>query len=122
MLQDAASNNGWTWVGGVATAYSLGHGYCAPWPNYGYPDEFEASPLLFKQRLDFPEGWYRPPGRFQSSRLLNEGQVSWYRTAGQSAALQGPSPRFLTSGTLHPNELGHAAIALTVLSAITAGS
>lgn len=121
LLRDAASNNGWTWVGGVASAYSQGHGYCAPWPNYGYPDEFEESPLLFKQRLDFPEGWYRPPGRFQSARLLNEGQVSWYRTAGQSAALQGPSPRFLTSGTLHPNELGHAAITLIALSVIAAG-
>ncbi len=121
VLQEAATSNGWTWVGGVATAYSQGHGYCAPWPNYGYPDEFEDSPLLFRQPLDFPEGWYRPPGRYQSSRLLNEGQVSWYRTAGQSAALQGPSPRLFTSGTLHPNELGHAAISLLALSALAAG-
>jgi hypothetical protein len=51
--------------------------------------------------------------------LLTRGDVSWYRTASQSAALQGPTPRFLTAGTLHPNELGHAAIArlaLTVLA------
>ena len=121
LLQDAAAGNGWTWVGGVASTYSQGHGYCAPWPNYGYPDEFEDAPLLFRRRLNFPEGWYRPPGHYRSSPLLNQGPVSWYRTAGQSAALQGPSPRFLTSGTLHPNELGHGVIALLALTAIAAG-
>ncbi|MCH7585014.1 MAG: CHASE2 domain-containing protein [Acidobacteria bacterium] len=120
-LEDAAAGNGWTWVGGVASTYSQGHGYCAPWPNYGYPDEFEDAPLLFRRRLNFPEGWYRPPGHYRSSPLLNQGPVSWYRTAGQSAALQGPSPRFLTSGTLHPNELGHGVIALLALTAIAAG-
>ena len=117
-LQAAAMRHGWTWVGGVADGFTQGHGYCAPWPNYGYPDEIENSPLLFQHRLDFPDGWYRPPGRYGAPRVHNVESASWYRTAGQSAALQGPTPRLFTSGTLHPNELGHAEIARRVLSRI----
>jgi lysophospholipase L1-like esterase len=117
-LQAAAESNGWNWVGGVSDLFAFGHGYCAPWPDYGYPDEFAKSPLLFRDRLDFPEGWYRTPGRYGAPLLLNNEGISWYRTAAQSATLQGPSPRYLTPGTLHPNELGHAAMARLVLAAI----
>jgi lysophospholipase L1-like esterase len=117
-LADIAATYDWTFVGGVASSFAAGHGYCAPWPDYGYPDWFERSPLVFQQRLDAPEGWYRPPGRYGSPLLLNPGVVSWYRTAAQSAVLQGPVPRFLTAGTLHPNEQGHLALARLVLDAL----
>jgi len=119
-LRAATESYGWTWVGGVSDRFAGGHGYCAPWPNYGYPDEFASSPRLFPDPLDFPEGWYRAPGRYGSPLVLNDGETSWYRTAAQSATLQGPTPRYLTPGTLHPNELGHAAMARLVLTAIAA--
>jgi lysophospholipase L1-like esterase len=119
-LAEIAADRGWTLVDGVAAAFGDGHGYCAPWPDYGYPDWFDRSPLLFGNRLDVIEGWYRVPGRYGSALLLNDGTVSWYRTAAQSGELQGPLPRYLTAGTLHPNEQGHLAIARMVLSALSA--
>lgn len=120
-LAAAADRLGWTFVGGVAAAFSAGHGYCAPWPDYGYPEDFDRVPLLLKRRLDFPDGWYQPPGRYGGPLLYDEREVSWYRTAAQSAVLQGPTPRFLTAGTLHPNEVGHTAISRLVLSVLAAG-
>jgi lysophospholipase L1-like esterase len=120
IIREAAERHGWDAVTGVADAFLQGHGYCASWPNYGYPAEFDDTSFLTRDRLDFPEGWYRPPGPYGSPLLLIRGEVSWYRTASQSAALQGPAPRFLTPGTLHPNELGHAAIGRMAL-AILAG-
>lgn len=117
-IASAATRHGWTLVGGVSEAFLAGHGYCADWPDYGYPAEFHDAPFGLVDRLDFPEGWYRPPGPFGAPLVLNREPVSWYRTASQSAALQGPAPRFLTSGTLHPNELGHAAIARMALSVL----
>ena len=120
-LARVAGDHGWTFVGNVASSFFAGHGYCAPWPDYGYPDRFEDAPLIFKSRLSEPSGWYRPPGRHGPPMVLNRGPVSWYRTAAQSSALQGPSPRFLTAGTMHPNELGHMAIARLVLAALAEG-
>jgi lysophospholipase L1-like esterase len=117
-LEAAADRYGWVFIDSVSEGFTSGHGYCADWPNYGYPDQFEKSPLLFRNRLAFPEGWYRPPQRFGSPLLLNDGPTSWYRTASQSSVLQGPTPRYLTPGTLHPNELGHAAMARLALTAI----
>lgn len=115
-LAFAAARHGWSYVGGVADAFLAGHGYCAPWPDYGYPESYRNTPSLFRDRLDHPSGWYRVPGGgglpFQATR----GDVTWYRTASQSAVLQGPTPRFRTAGTLHPNELGHAAMARLVLT------
>ncbi|NIR37168.1 MAG: hypothetical protein GWN79_10385 [Actinobacteria bacterium] len=99
----------------MAAGFADGHGYCAPWPDYGYPDWFDRSPSFLRNRLDVVEGWYRPPDRAGSAPLRNAGAVSWYRTAAQSAELQGPLPRYLTAGTLHPNEQGHLAIAGMVL-------
>ncbi len=117
-LERAARRHGWRFVTGVAAAFADGRGYCAPWPDYGYPPEFRELPLLSSRRIDYPAGWYRPPGRYGGGLVLNGSVASWYRTAAQSAALQGPAPRFLTSGTLHPNELGHLAIARIVLDAV----
>jgi lysophospholipase L1-like esterase len=117
-IRSAAARHGWVAVTGVADSFLEGHGYCAPWPDYGYPAEFYDLPLLRRDPLRFPEGWYRPPGPYGAPLLLTRADVSWYRTASQSAALQGPAPRFLTSGTLHPNELGHAAIARLALALV----
>lgn len=118
-LAAVAADLGWVFVGGVAASFVAGHGYCAPWPDYGYPEEYQ-NDRFFRDRLDHPEGWYRPPSPLGGPLVLNRGGVSWYRTASQSAALQGPAPRFLTSGTMHPNELGHMAIARLVLSQMAA--
>lgn len=116
-LEAAAATHGWRYVGGIAEAFSAGHGYCAPWPDYGSPSEpggaGHGSPSLGD-----PDRWFRNPGRFGSPMLMGDGPVTWYRTAAQSATLQGPGTRYLTTGTLHPNELGHDAIARLVLAAL----
>jgi hypothetical protein len=120
-LREEAARHGWLFVGGVAEAFAQ-HGYCAPWPDYGYPAVFEDAPLIFKERLAYPDGWYRPPGVYGGPMILNRVAVSWYRTASQSAALQGPAPRLFTSGTMHPNELGHLAMSRIVLAALQQAS
>lgn len=117
-LARAADALGWTFVGGIAEAFSQGHGYCAPWPDYGYPEEYTAAPGFIGDRLDFPDGWYRNPGLAASAGPLATGEITWYRTASQSSVLQGPQAPFATSGTLHPNEVGHMAIAQLVLSSL----
>ena len=114
-LATAAARHGWTYLGGVREAFA-GHGYCSEWPDYGYPEEYHDLPGFARSRLDHPTGWYRNPGRFGGGALIGGPDVSWYRTAAQSAALQGPTTRFATTGTMHPNELGHAAIARIALS------
>ncbi len=117
-LARAAAVHGWTFVDGVAEAFGRGHGYCAPWPDYGYPEAYAAAPGFAANQLDFPDGWYRNPGAEVASPPVEESEVSWYRTAAQSSVLQGPAAPFATSGTLHPNELGHAAIAELVLRSL----
>lgn len=120
-LGDAALRNGWAFVDGIAEEFAAGHGYCAPWPDYGYPPEYTDTRGLGRSRLDHPEGWFRNPGRDGGPMLLGGIDVTWYRTAGQSAALQGPGRRYDTTGTLHPNEIGHAAIARLVLASMRIG-
>jgi lysophospholipase L1-like esterase len=114
----AANEHGWVLVDGIAAEFMEGHGYCAAWPDYGYPADVAGGSPQGRDRLDHPDGWYRRPSIGDGMPILPAEPVSWYRTAGQSAVLQGPTPRFLTSGTLHPNELGHAAIARAVLTVI----
>jgi hypothetical protein len=94
-LRSVAASKNWAYVDGIAEAFAAGHGYCAPWPDYG-------------------PGWFRNPGQDDVVELVGGSDVTWYRTATQSAVLQGES-RVRTSGTLHPNELGHDAIARMVL-------
>lgn len=118
VLREAAARNGWSFVDGVAEAFAAGHGYCAPWPDYGYPAEYTHTAPIGGSRLSYPEGWFRNPGRGGGPMLVGGTDVTWYRTAGQSAALQGPGARFDTTGTLHPNELGHEAIARLVLASM----
>ncbi len=116
-IREAAARHGWVYLDGVAAAFGAGHGYCAPWPDYGYPDEYTARPGFLTSRLDYPEGWYRNPG--VGGTLPESGSdVSWYRSAAQSAVLQGPDARYATAGTLHPNELGHRAIAEIALASM----
>lgn len=116
-LAAAARRHDWILVEGVAEAFADGHGYCAPWPDYGYPDEFLARPSFMRKRLDHPDAWYRNPGLWSSPMLVGGDRVSWYRSAGQSAVLLGQS-RLTTTGTMHPNELGHAALARLALEAL----
>ena len=114
VIREAAQRHGWDYATGVAGAFVDGHGYCADWPNYGYPPEFGQRLPFQRDRLDYPDAWYRNGGLDGTQRL--EGPVSWYRTAGQSVALQGPDSRVDTTGTMHPNELGHRAMADLVLA------
>ena len=115
-LKEAAERQGWLFADGVPDAFAAGHGYCAPWPDYGYPEEFDDLPGFVATELDFPDGWYRNPGPGTTS--TDGAGITWYRTAGQSAVLQGPAAPFATSGTLHPNEIGHDAIARIVLATL----
>jgi hypothetical protein len=108
-LAEAAAAFGWTYVEGVADAFAAGHGYCAPWPDYGYPPEYEAAPAILRDRYAHPEAWYRNPGAAGVPTAAFA--AGWYRTAGQSSALQGPDSRTETTGTMHPNELGHLTMA-----------
>jgi lysophospholipase L1-like esterase len=117
-LQDAAGRHGWVYVDGIAEAFRNGHGYCADWPDYGYPEEYTSRPGFLTSRLDYPEGWFRNPGVTGVPVPDFAGTVSWYRSAAQSAALQGPDARYATAGTLHPNELGHRAIAEIALTSL----
>lgn len=112
VLAATAARLGWVYVGGVAEAFAAGHGYCAPWPDYTAGGDLLAGPLAF------PDAWYRNPGRLSPPALSGGAEVTWYRTAEQSATLQGPAAPHATSGTLHPNEIGHAAIARRVLEAM----
>jgi lysophospholipase L1-like esterase len=98
----AAEAHGWTYVGGVADAFADGHGYCAAWPGSG------------DRSLDDPDGWFTNRAVAGPTPDPGDEAVSWYRTAAQSAALQGGS-RFETTGTLHPNELGQRVMAERLL-------
>ncbi len=114
LIREAALRHGWDYAAGGAASFADGHGYCAEWPDYGYPLEFGQRLPFLRDRLDYPDAWYRNGGLGGTQRL--EGPVSWYRTAGQSVALQGPDSRVDTTGTMHPNELGHRAMADLVLA------
>ncbi len=97
VVSDAAHRHGWELVDGIAAAFFQGHGYCAMPPVYG------------------DDAQYRNPGWDLIALDPGDRTTSWFRTASQSVALQGPRVGFETTGTLHPNELGHAAIADLVL-------
>jgi hypothetical protein len=118
-LSDAADRHGWTYVDGVAGAFA-GHGYCAEWPDYGYPDEFYDRPSWLRRRSEYPDGWYQNPGTDRLDVAPGNG-TTWYRTATQSVILQGPDEGFATEGTMHPNELGHQFMADLALDALSAG-
>jgi hypothetical protein len=120
-LAEAARRHGWEFVDGVADAFVEGHGYCGVAPDYrrGGGDAAPATAAAYTRLL--PEGWYRHPMQQDLGLFLVEPGVSWYRTAGQSVVLQGPGAWWDTRGTLHPNELGHLAIAGILLEAMGHG-
>jgi len=118
-LRAAAERHGWDYLGGVVDAFTDGHGYCAEWPDYGYPPEFTGRSSLLTDRLDYPDSWYRNAGI--RGTATQAGPVGWYRTAGQSVVLQGPDSRIDTTGTMHPNELGHRALANLALALLARG-
>ncbi|MBS1195900.1 MAG: hypothetical protein H6R33_620, partial [Actinobacteria bacterium] len=105
-------------VDGVAAAFGAGHGYCMAAPDYrtGGGDAAPATVAPYTRLA--PEGWYRHPMLEDLGPFLAEPAVSWYRTAAQSVVLQGPAARWDTRGTLHPNELGHLAMAGFLLEAM----
>ncbi len=116
-LAEAARRHGWVLVDEIASAFAAGHGYCAERPDYGAPPNDRVETAAPFPRLS-PEGWYRHPLQEDLSDLLAEPGLSWYRTASQSVVLQGPGARWDTTGTLHPNELGHLAMARALLEAM----
>ncbi|MCB2223007.1 MAG: hypothetical protein KQH83_02435 [Actinobacteria bacterium] len=117
-LEAAAAGHGWTYIDGVVEAFTDGHGYCAEWPAYA-PETVAAGFLFLHDALDHPDDWYRNGAI--GGTLPVPGPVSWYRTAGQSVALQGPDSRIDTTGTMHPNELGHLALAALAAAALGEG-
>jgi hypothetical protein len=118
LLAEAAARHGWVYVGGVAAAFADGHGYCADPPSYGPEVAAGASPFGGALAALYPGRWYHHPASFEQAGLPDGTGVSWYRTAAQSAILQGPAARWDTTGTLHPNELGHLAMAGALLKAM----
>lgn len=81
MVNDAANNYGWRYVDGIMSAF----GQYSPDGN-GY-------------------------GHGYCATAMGDNPQRWMRTAAESAELQGPDLwRHATKGTMHPNELGHAAI------------
>jgi len=117
-LAEAASRHRWTYVNGVAAAFGAGHGYCGTAPSYGPTADGDLAGVAGAFPGLSPEQWYRHPATLDPAGPPDGPGVSWYRTAAQSAALQGPTTRWDTTGTLHPNELGHRAMARALLEAM----
>ncbi|MFH1330295.1 MAG: hypothetical protein ABIJ48_06585 [Actinomycetota bacterium] len=116
ILAAAASRHGWGFVGGVAEGFAAGHGYCGTRPAYssatGEPTGSPAS------GAGGTRSWYRHPAGLEAAQALTGEGVGWYRTATQSVVLQGPGTAWDTAGTMHPNELGHLAMARSLLAAL----
>ncbi|MCU0282119.1 MAG: hypothetical protein MUE66_09970 [Acidimicrobiia bacterium] len=106
-VADAAARHGWILVAGVAEAFAAGHGYCGSIPRYPVAAGGTG-------RWSGVDGWYRHPAALAGDVAEGPG-VSWYRTAAQSVLLQGPDTAWDSTGTLHPNELGQAAMAGALL-------
>lgn len=117
ILDAAASAHGWSFVGGIADAFGVGHGYCAVMPHYPDADGETGAGLA----VPSPSAFYRHPAQDDLRAFLDEPGLSWYRTAAESVLLQGPSARWETTGTLHPNELGQLAMASRVLGFMGVG-
>ncbi len=92
-LLSIADTHGWSFVDAHVAAFE-GHGYCGSDPYGG--EGYSGNP--------FPE---------EVAAVADPG-VRWFRTAEESAVIQGGGglfqpERLATSGTFHPNELGHRA-------------
>lgn len=99
----AAADHGWTYVDGHVAEFES-HGYCGTAPYE--PAAYAGNPFP-----DQPEP-------------LDDPAVRWFRQAEESNVIQGAlddlfKPEQLsTSGTLHPNELGHQAYKRALLDAM----
>jgi lysophospholipase L1-like esterase len=116
ILAEAAARHGWEFVGGLSAAFAAGHGYCGLRPDYS-TGSGEPGWAGFLQAIPAGPGrWYRHGASPEAAAALAAPGVSWWRTAAQSVALQGPADAWKTMGTLHPNELGHLAMARALLA------
>jgi ketosteroid isomerase-like protein/lysophospholipase L1-like esterase len=103
----AAELHHWVMVGDVENLFGEGHGYCAKDPE-DMPGYTPGNP--------YPDD---NPWPYQSRKTTR-----WIRTASESAELQGPMSlietleKMGTTGTMHPNELGHQAIKDVLLNII----
>lgn len=92
-LRSIADGHDWIFVDGHIADFER-HGYCGADPYVGR--EYTGNP--------FPE----------DVAMVQDPGVRWFRTAEESSAIQGGGglfqpERLATSGTFHPNELGHQA-------------
>jgi hypothetical protein len=106
-MAGAAAEHGWVLVDAHVEDF-LGHGYCGaePYDAADYPGNPWPDPVEFDD----------VPG------------VRWFRRGPEAAAIQGDAEgtrfapeRLATEGTLHPNQLGHQAIAAALLDAFAGG-
>ena len=107
-------------VGGVAAAFAAGHGYCGRAPITPRGPARRPRPGLWRR------SWRGPAGGIGHAASL-EAATSWPRREcrggappPQSVVLQGPDDAWETTGTLHPNELGHLAMARAFLALLRA--
>jgi lysophospholipase L1-like esterase len=106
-LAEVAAANGWSFVDSHVEEFRR-HGYCGADPYATMP--YAGNP-------------------FPSDLLPNEAPgVRWFRTADESAAIQGGSggffrpERLATNGTFHPNEYGHQAYRNALLAVLGEGA
>lgn len=103
-LRSIADTHGWSFVDAHVGEFE-GHGYCGsdPYGGGGYPGN------------PFPD---------EVASVADPG-ARWFRTAEESAVIQGGGglfqpERLATSGTFHPNELGHRAYGSALIDEIGA--
>jgi hypothetical protein len=105
-IEEAAVTHGWTYVSDHIEEFR-GHGYCgtAPYEASLYPGN------------PFPD----------QPQAVDDPAVRWFRQAEESKVIQrAPGGEFrpdqlTTTGTLHPNELGHQAYKRALLDAMGYG-
>jgi len=93
VIWQGAQAQGWTYVSGIASRTD-GHGLCAFQP-YEFDGYDPVHPV---------------PDRLAES-------IRWFRTARESEVVELDGAPDKTMGTAHPNEFGHKAISLSLLSA-----
>jgi len=105
-IEEAAATHGWTYVSAHVEEFQ-GHGYCGSAP-------YEATDYPGNPFPDLPQ-------------VVDDPATRWFRQADESNAIQrAPGGQFrpnqlTTTGTLHPNELGHQAYKRALLNAMGYG-
>ncbi len=106
LIKEAATTHGWSYVSAHVEEFQ-GHGYCGTAP-------YEAALYPGNPFPDLPQ-------------VVDDPATRWFRQADESNAIQrAPGGSFrpdqlATTGTLHPNELGHQAYKRALLSAMGYG-